>query len=210
PCPPDGSAPAVRVRRPAGLGPPRVRRARAGQAAGRGDVLRLARPATTPLAGHHDTVDEDLAAPDAPGLVALEGAGEAALDEGAGAAERLGLLDLRAVLGEPQLRVVGTTRQQRVHESVELRRVRTGPARGGQLRRVPGPRAALGKSVEERSEAHGCLLCPVVMNVVGERRVEQDPGLRLRPGPASTGRVSGQKSRPRVLVDSAAWNSSVY
>ena len=66
-------------------------RARAGSC---GDRV-LARTATGPLAGDDDALDEQLAAPDAPGLPALERAGEALDACRAVPAEGLGVLDVR-------------------------------------------------------------------------------------------------------------------
>ena len=51
--------------------------------AGSGRHRVLARAATGPLAGDDGALDEELAAPDAPGLLALEGAGEALESGGA-------------------------------------------------------------------------------------------------------------------------------
>src|SRR5690606_13311221 len=75
--------------------------------------LVLARPAPAPLARDDAAVDEDLAAPDAPGLTALERTGEARRLERAVDAERLGPLDVVAALGEPEVEVVGVLAGQR-------------------------------------------------------------------------------------------------
>ena len=56
---------------------------------------------------------EDLAAPDAPRLAAVEGAGEAGVANRAVGAEALGELELRRRLGEPQVRVLDPARQRR-------------------------------------------------------------------------------------------------
>src|SRR5690606_34493172 len=73
----------------------------------------LARAAARPLARHDHTADEQLAAPDAPGLLALQRAGEALLAERALQAQGLGELDVGGSLGEAQLRV-GPARKSEV------------------------------------------------------------------------------------------------
>ncbi|GAA2929228.1 hypothetical protein GCM10020221_26290 [Streptomyces thioluteus] len=72
----------------------------------------LARAATGALAGHDDALDEELAAPDAPRLATVLGAGEAGLAQRAGLAERLGVLHVRRRLGEEDLRVVAAARDR--------------------------------------------------------------------------------------------------
>src|SRR5215470_11649309 len=79
-------------------------------AGGLGSHLALARASARPLARHDDAGDEQLAAPDAPRLPALESAGEAVSADGAGPAQRLRVLDVGWRLGEPEFRVVDQTR----------------------------------------------------------------------------------------------------
>ncbi len=62
-----------------------------------------ARATAAPLLGHHDASDEDLAAPHAPGLAALERAGEAGVPRRAQLAQRLRLLEVGRALREPQV-----------------------------------------------------------------------------------------------------------
>src|SRR5690606_40202735 len=67
-----------------GAAPPGLRCGRVVRTRSRVHVLRprvLARAAARPLARHDHTADEQLAAPDAPGLLALQRAGEALLAE---------------------------------------------------------------------------------------------------------------------------------
>src|SRR4051794_1496483 len=71
----------------------------------------LARAAPRSLARDHGAAFEDLAAPDAPGLAAVERAGQARRPHGAVGAEALGDLQLGRALGEPQLRVLDPARQ---------------------------------------------------------------------------------------------------
>jgi len=78
-----------------------------------GGHLRLAGAATRPLAGHDDTRDEQLAAPDAPGLPALQRTGEAGQPDGAVRAQRLGVLDVRRALREEELGGLGPARDRR-------------------------------------------------------------------------------------------------
>src|SRR4051795_7042596 len=66
----------------------------------------LARAAPRALARDHNAAFEDLAAPDAPRLAAVEGAGQARRPHGAVGAEALRELQLGRTLGEPQLRVL--------------------------------------------------------------------------------------------------------
>src|SRR4029450_10452202 len=65
----------------------------------------LAGTATGPLARNHGTALEDLAAPDAPGLVPLDRAGQALDAQRAVPAERLGQFQLGRGVREPQVRV---------------------------------------------------------------------------------------------------------
>ena len=78
-----------------------------------GEQVGLAGPAPRALAGHDDAGDDELPAPDAPRLAALEGTGEARLAQGAGDAEGLGGLDVGRRLGEPQVGVLRPARQGR-------------------------------------------------------------------------------------------------
>src|SRR3954453_4606921 len=64
-----------------------------------------------PLPGDDDSAFEDLAAPDAPWLSAVQCAGEAGVPDRAVAAQALGLLEVFRALGEPQLRVRPPARQ---------------------------------------------------------------------------------------------------
>src|SRR2546423_9970258 len=81
--------------------------------------LRLAGPATRTLAGHDDTLDDELATPHAPRLAPLESAREALGTDGAGGAQRLGELDISRRLGEEELRVVRPARKLLV-EALDL------------------------------------------------------------------------------------------
>src|SRR5438874_11852337 len=74
------------------------------------DVL-LARTATGPLTRYDRATLEDLAAPHAPRLAPLDGAGQALHPERALRAEGLGQFQLGRGLGEPQVRVEGAARQ---------------------------------------------------------------------------------------------------
>src|SRR4051794_17330224 len=65
----------------------------------------LAGTTAGPLTRDHGTTLEDLAAPDAPGLVPLDRAGEALDAQRAVPAERLGQLQLSRGVREPQVRV---------------------------------------------------------------------------------------------------------
>ena len=69
----------------------------------------LPRTTPAPLARHDGAVDDQLAAPDSPGLSSLERPRKALLPYWALSAERLGQLDLLRPLGEPELRVVLAT-----------------------------------------------------------------------------------------------------
>src|SRR3954453_11156758 len=71
----------------------------------------LAGTASWSLALDHDAAFEDLAAPDTPGLAAVEGAGQAGRPHRAVGAEALRELQLGRALGEPQLRVLDPARQ---------------------------------------------------------------------------------------------------
>src|SRR3954453_472421 len=75
-----------------------------------GDLL--AGPAPRSLARDHDAALEDLAAPDPPGLAAVQRAGQAGRAHRAVGAEGLGELQLRRALGEPQPRVLDPARQR--------------------------------------------------------------------------------------------------
>jgi hypothetical protein len=66
----------------------------------------LARTAAGPLAGDHRAALEDLAAPDAPWLLASKGTGEALGADWAINAEHLGPLEVGRSVGEPQVGVV--------------------------------------------------------------------------------------------------------
>src|SRR6478735_6498920 len=78
--------------------------------AGSGSHRVLAGATSRPLAGDDGALDEELASPNAPRLLTLEGAGEALEPRGAEAAEGLGELHVLGSLGEPELRVVVATR----------------------------------------------------------------------------------------------------
>src|SRR3954451_21887173 len=67
--------------------------------------------ASRSLARDHDAAFEDLAAPDAPGLAAVQRAGQARRPHGAVGAEALGTLQLGRALGEPQLGGLPPARQ---------------------------------------------------------------------------------------------------
>ena len=88
----------------------------------------LAGPATGPLARDDAAGVEELAAPHAPRLSSGEGALEAGLADGAGAAERLGELDALGGVGEPDLRLLAEAR----------RALRDGDEPGLLMRRVAG------------------------------------------------------------------------
>src|SRR5215204_3695529 len=83
--------------------------------AGSGGHGVLARTAARPLPSHDGALDEQLPAPHAPRLLALESAGEALDACGAEPAERLGELDVLGPLGEPELRVVVAARNGLAH-----------------------------------------------------------------------------------------------
>src|SRR5215211_6742202 len=68
-------------------------------------------PATRTLPRDHDSLKEQLASPDTPGLTTLECPVEAHVLHRAVSAERLGVLHVGWRLGEPQLRVVRPARQ---------------------------------------------------------------------------------------------------
>ena len=89
-------------------GVPAVRRAPGARrtSRSRGDVG-LPRTSPWPLAGHYHTPQEQLAAPDAPGLGALERAGQAVSLPRAPTAQCLRVLHVIRRLGEEQIRVVG-------------------------------------------------------------------------------------------------------
>jgi hypothetical protein len=76
-----------------------------------GSDLALAGPATGALAGDDHSLQEQLSSPHPPRLAALDGAGEALGADRAGAAERLGELDVARRLGEEELRVLSVARQ---------------------------------------------------------------------------------------------------
>src|SRR5690606_27404529 len=71
----------------------------------------LARTAAWTLARDHDSLVEDLTAPDTPRLTPIDGRAQAALADRAGRAQRLGLLELGGVLGEPEVGVGDPARQ---------------------------------------------------------------------------------------------------
>src|SRR4051794_13217414 len=75
-----------------------------------GDVF-LARAATRTLARHDCAPLEDLAAPDAPRLPALDGAGEAGQTCRAVPAETFGHLELGRTVGEPEFTVLHSAGQ---------------------------------------------------------------------------------------------------
>src|SRR4051812_17517709 len=83
----------------------------AGGAAGSGGDLVLAGTTAGPLARDHHALEEELAAPDTPGLTALEGAVETQGPDRAVQAQGLGELHVDGRLGEPRLRVVDPARQ---------------------------------------------------------------------------------------------------
>src|SRR3954452_21545418 len=74
---------------------------------------------TTPrtLARDDDPALEDLAAPDTPGLAAVQGGGQTGRSNRALGAEALGTLQLRRALREPQLRVLDPARQRAPYRS---------------------------------------------------------------------------------------------
>src|SRR4051794_11489850 len=80
----------------------------------------LARTAPGPLARDDRATLEDLAAPDAPRLGTLHGAGEALDAQRAVPAERLGQLQLGRGVGEPQVRVELPTGQVRLQLDVHV------------------------------------------------------------------------------------------
>src|SRR6266540_3496791 len=84
------------------------------------DIL-LARATARPLARNDRTTLEDLAAPDAPRLTALDRAGEALGADRALRAEGLRGLELGRRVGEPQVRVEGAAR----HLGLRTARCRT-------------------------------------------------------------------------------------
>src|SRR3954451_22814407 len=143
--------------------------------AGSGSHGMLARPATRPLASDHGALNEQLPAPDAPWLLALEGAGEALDARGAEPAERLRELDVLGPLGEPELRVVVAARNgladlfgflSQVEQFTQLHRshLRLLGARGGAplLTRVwSGPKTGTGGARLGPAARHpGSHLCP--------------------------------------------------
>src|SRR5262245_41927553 len=83
------------------------------------DVL-LTWPATRPLARNDRATLEDLAAPDAPWLGSLQGASEALDAYGALTAQRLGQLQLRGNVREPQVRVELAAGHLRNHLDTEV------------------------------------------------------------------------------------------
>jgi hypothetical protein len=85
---------------------------------GSGGLLVLARTPARTLAGDHHSLEEQLSAPDAPGLTPLQGSGEADVPHGALLAQRLGVLDVGRRLGEPQVRVVDSSGKQLVGHRV--------------------------------------------------------------------------------------------
>jgi hypothetical protein len=82
---------------------------------GSGSYIVLAGTAARPLAGHHDSSDEQLAAPDTPRLTPGESTVKALTLDGAALAEGLRELDVVRGLREEQLWVEGTARQIEVH-----------------------------------------------------------------------------------------------
>src|SRR5690606_25286230 len=108
--------------------------------------LLLARTSPSPLGRHDLAADEHLAAPDAPRLGALDGTGEAGLADRAAAAQRLGELDVRLPLREPEvgvLRLLARGDDGRLDQ----REVRL-------LRERPRLRRPLAQSVEKGGELH--------------------------------------------------------
>src|SRR6478609_10965473 len=120
----------------------------------------LARTAAGSLPRDDGALDEQLPAPDAPRLLALESAGEALDPRGAEPAEGLGELDVLRSFGEPQLRVVVAARNglaellglaPQIDQVAQLHRshLRLRGTRGGAplLTRVgPGPQACTGRA----------------------------------------------------------------
>src|SRR5216684_3953989 len=80
--------------------------ARARKPPASGGHLVLARAAARPLAGDDLPPQEELASPDAPGLPALDGAGEAGDHDRATPAERLRVLDVGGCLSEEQVGIL--------------------------------------------------------------------------------------------------------
>src|SRR3954454_4395027 len=76
----------------------------------RRDLVLAGSPAGA-LAWDHDTLQEQLATPDAPGLTTFQGAGQALPADRAVLAQGFRLLDVCRGLGEPQLGVVAAARQ---------------------------------------------------------------------------------------------------
>jgi hypothetical protein len=75
-----------------------------------GDLV-LPGSAARALAGDDHSLEEQLSTPHAPRLTPLDGARQAFLADRAGAAQRLGELDVARRLGEEELRVLSVTRQ---------------------------------------------------------------------------------------------------
>src|SRR5699024_9925998 len=93
--------------------PPLVPAAPGGRAPGASRGV-LAGTAATALDGDDATGLEDLAAPDAPGLTALEGTLPARLQQRAGAAQGLGLFEIGGPLGEEEVGGVDVMARQLV------------------------------------------------------------------------------------------------
>ena len=105
-----GAAPAVRVWRPSGTARWRSEQACSGQPEGcavhvsRALGSLLTRPTPATLARYHHAIDQDFAAPYAPGLPPTQRAVEALGHQWAGLAHGLGLFDVVALLGEPEVK----------------------------------------------------------------------------------------------------------
>ena len=81
----------------------------------------LARTSPGTLPRHDDAADEQLTAPDTPRLVPFQGAGQAGLLQRAVPAQGLRHFDITRRLGEPEIRVVQSTREG---PHIQLRRTR--------------------------------------------------------------------------------------
>ena len=106
------------------------------------------------------------------GSGALDGTGEAALDQRALAAQRLGLLDLGGPLGEPELGVVRAARDEVGDELVERLAV---VGRRGAVGEGPRAGSALVHRVEQRREPHDVLLMSLLVSVLRRCRTDCQP-----------------------------------